>query len=80
MIYDRLRVERKKERSLTALDEDTQEQVWKKFQEVRRTLGRLIIGSCTLKVQRRPCLTRTEHALGARHRGSSSERPVNGRG
>ena len=34
----------KRIRRLTALDEDTQEQVWKKFSEVRRT-RRLIIES-----------------------------------
>jgi hypothetical protein len=32
-----------------------------------------------LEVLRQPCLSRTEHALGARHRGSSSEGPINGR-
>jgi hypothetical protein len=46
MVYDRLRVERK--RRLTVLDEDTQEQVWKKVLEVRRT-RRLIIESYHLE-------------------------------
>lgn len=46
MVYDRLRVERK--RRLTALGEDTQEQVWKKVLEVRRT-RRLIIESYHLE-------------------------------
>jgi hypothetical protein len=41
-VYDRFRG--KRIRRLTALDEDTQEQVWKKFLKVRRR-RRLIIES-----------------------------------
>jgi hypothetical protein len=46
MVYDRLHVERI--RRLTALGEDTQELVWKKFLKVRR-MRRLIIESYHLE-------------------------------